>query len=102
MLLRGILFVFWEEDLFPNQRPGLKDLPSTLEHVDEENGTVWYTFVNDSIKRGQKLFATTKEGWLAHQYGDLLFIKTFPTVPKELLPALQGRLKSFLLRTVFM
>lgn len=91
-----IVRVLGGKTFFPIRDRELKDLPSTLEHVDEENGTVWYTFVNDSIKRGQKLFATTKEGWLAHQYGDLLFIKTFPTVPKELLPALQGEVEIFL------
>lgn len=74
----------------------LKDLPNTLEHVSEKDGIIRYTYANDSVKRGQKLFATTEGGWLAHQCENLLLIKTFPMVHKDELPLLQGEVEIFL------
>lgn len=74
----------------------LDNLKSDLNHVSIKNDTLWYTYSPDSIKRGQKLFATTRNGRLIHYYDKLLFIKKFPTVDKSELPKLQGEVEIFL------
>lgn len=81
---------------FPVKERELNALSSDLEHLSEEGGILWYVCPQDTVRKGQKLFATTTEGWLAHRYGNLLLIKEFPTVPKEELPYKQGEVEIFL------
>ncbi|GHU69217.1 hypothetical protein FACS189413_07720 [Bacteroidia bacterium] len=81
---------------FPLKTKNLPDLESGLEHLSESDGILWYDYANDSTRRGQKLFAQTSEGWLAHQYRNLLFVKTFPRTKIEDLPVLQGEVEIFL------
>ncbi|NDW09951.1 DUF4380 domain-containing protein [Dysgonomonas sp. 520] len=81
---------------FPVKDKYLKDLPSNLDHVSEQDGIIRYNYSQDSIKRGQKLFATTQEGWLAHQYKDLVLVKQFPMTQVKDLPLLQGEVEIFL------
>lgn len=81
---------------FPLKDMDLDKLSSNLDHTHVENGILWYKYAQDSIKRGQKLFATTNGGWLAHQYDDILLIKTFPMVEPGELPLLQGEVEIFL------
>ena len=71
-------------------------LPSSnLTGVTIENGILWYAFHSDSVPKSQKLFSTAKEGWLAHVYNGLLFIKTFPDIPVSSLPPQQGEVEIF-------
>ena len=80
---------------FPVKDLSLKDLPSNLEHTCKD-GVLWYQYSPEITKRGKKLFATTSEGWLAHQQGNLLFIKKFPMTVINKLPFRQGEVEIFL------
>jgi hypothetical protein len=80
---------------FPVKDRVLPNLTSDLP-VSEEDSLLCYTYSDEPVKKGQKLFATTQEGWLAYQNNQLLFIKTFPTVDVEDLPPLQGEVEIFL------
>jgi hypothetical protein len=86
------------QSFFPLKDKNLPGLTSNLQHVSEENGLTWYDYDDSTtqVGRGQKLFATTSEGWLAHRYGQLLFIKTFPKVDVGDLPLMQGEIEIFL------
>ncbi|MDR0547551.1 MAG: DUF4380 domain-containing protein [Dysgonamonadaceae bacterium] len=88
--------VFGGVSFFPLKTKNLPGLESSLEHLSESDGILWYDYANDSTRRGQKLFAQTSEGWLAHQYRNLLFVKTFPQIKIEDLPVLQGEVEIFL------
>jgi len=81
---------------FPVKDKELEGLNSNLEFVSEEDGVIWYTFSENPTKRGQKLFATTSEGWLAHLQDNLLFIKVFPMTEVDDLPVLHGEVEIFL------
>lgn len=74
----------------------LNNLQSNLEYTSEEDGILWYEYAENATKRGQKLFATTEESWLAHQQGNLLFIKDFPSTGVKDLPVLHGEVEIFL------
>ncbi|MDR1808924.1 MAG: DUF4380 domain-containing protein [Prevotella sp.] len=81
---------------FPLKDRMLPNLSSDLEAVSEENGLLWYDYSPLPVSKGQKLFATTSEGWLAHRQGGLLFIKRFPEVSVSDLPEMQGEAEIFL------
>jgi hypothetical protein len=81
---------------FPPSETVLDNPASNLDHLSEEAGILWYAFSPDSTRRGQKLYAITREGWLAHRYKQLLFIKTFPPVSKQDLPPQQGEVEIYL------
>jgi hypothetical protein len=81
---------------FPLKDTVLPHLSSGLQHVSEENGIMWYDYSPQPAAKGQKLFATTSEGWLAHRQGRLLFIKRFPMVDAGDLPVMQGEVEIFL------
>ena len=71
-------------------------LPSSnLKGVTVENGILWYAFHPDSVLQSQKLFSTAKEGWLAHVYNGLLFIKTFPDISVSALPPQEGEVEIY-------
>ena len=68
---------------------------SSLKGISVENGILWYNFNKDSLPEAQKLFATAREGWLAHVKDGLLFVKKFPdTKTTELAPE-QGEVEIF-------
>lgn len=81
---------------FPLKDTVLPHLSSDLEHISTKNGVMWYDYSPQPSVKGQKLFATTSEGWLAHQQERLLFIKRFPTVNAGDLPNMQGEVEIFL------
>lgn len=81
---------------FPLKDIELNGLNPDLDHVLIKDDILCYTYSKDSIERGQKLFAITKNGSLAHYYNNLLFIKKFPEVNKKDLPELQGEVEIFL------
>jgi len=71
-------------------------LPSSnLNGVTIENGILWYDFHPDLVSKSQKLFSTAKQGWLAHVYNGMLFIKTFPDIPASSLPPKQGEVEIY-------
>lgn len=71
-------------------------LPSSnLKGVTIENGILWYAFDPDLVPKSQKLFATAKDGWLAHACNGMLFIKTFPDIPTSSLPPNQGEVEIY-------
>jgi hypothetical protein len=72
------------------------DLPaSNLEGISKENGFVWFSCDMKPMRKGQKLFATGKNGWLAYYYKDVLFIKRFPDVLPEQLSPQQGEVEIY-------
>jgi hypothetical protein len=81
---------------FPLKEKNLPGLSSDLANISTKDGVLYYTFSQDSLAGKQKLFATTSEGWLAHQSNHLLFIKSFPQVAVNDLPPLQGEVEIFL------
>lgn len=81
---------------FAVKERNLANLQSDLEPVCEEDGILWYTCPEIKNEKGQKLFATTSEGWLAYRSGNLLLIKTFPMVEAVQLPYKQGEVEIFL------
>lgn len=81
---------------FPVKERDLDMLLSDLEPVYEQDGILWYTGSGIDNGKGQKLFATTTEGWLAYRSGNLLFIKIFPMVAEGELPYMQGEVEIFL------
>jgi len=81
---------FFPVDQIPASLPS-----SNLKGVTIENGILWYTFHPDSVSKSQKLFSTAKEGWLAHVYNGMLFIKTFPDIPVFALPPQQGEVEIY-------
>jgi len=67
------------KSFFPYDKPSpIK--ASDLKNVVYKNGLTAYYFDKKDVKSPQKLYASAKEGWLAHFSGDLLFIKTFPDI----------------------
>jgi hypothetical protein len=54
------------------------DLP-----VRESGGVTWVRHDAAVIAGHQKLYADAGEGWIAHVDGDVLFLKTFELVPRE-------------------
>ena len=54
------------------------DLPAR-----EEGGVTWLQHDAAVIAGHQKLFADTREGWIAHLDDDVLFVKTFTVVARE-------------------
>jgi hypothetical protein len=54
------------------------DLP-----VREAGGVTWVRHDAAVIAGHQKLYADAGEGWIAHVDGDVLFVKTFALVPRE-------------------
>lgn len=80
---------------FPFKDMDLEGLASDLAHTSTENGILWYDYVQEPLSRGQKLFATTQSGWLAHYHKGLLLVKHFPLIDKEDLPPLQGEVEIF-------
>jgi hypothetical protein len=55
--------------------------PSNLAVV-ELAGVIWFAYDQARISGHPKLFADAGAGWLAHVEGRLLFLKTFPVVPR--------------------
>lgn len=80
---------------FPIKDMHLEGLTSDLAHTSVENGILWYDYVQEPLRRGQKLFATTQDGWLAHYHDGLLLVKHFPMIDKNALPPLQGEAEIF-------
>lgn len=63
---------------------------SDVDGAYEEKGMMWFPFTRQSNEKGQKLFYTAREGWMAHQYQGLLFVKCFPDIQPEEMPPGQG------------
>lgn len=80
---------------FFEKKDDIPDCPTSLRHLSEQYGCIWYHYSPDSLKRGEKLFATTRSGWLAYRSGSLLFVKTFPLVDRDDLPPMQGEAEIF-------
>lgn len=61
-----------------------------------ENGILWFPFVKEKNMPAQKLFNTAKEGWMAHYYKNILFVKCFPDIQVEDIPPGQGEVEFFI------
>jgi len=69
---RGLTF-------FPSQDP----MRSDAQHeIAPQAGLIWFQHDPSVRTQGEKFFDDGQEGWLAQLDGDLLFVKTFPDVPK--------------------
>lgn len=60
-----------------------------------EDGMLWYTFEQKENMPAQKLFNTAQNGWLAHYYKGLLFVKCFPDIQPCDIPSGQGEVEIF-------
>ncbi|MGK7396622.1 MAG: DUF4380 domain-containing protein [Candidatus Cyclobacteriaceae bacterium M3_2C_046] len=58
-------------------------LPKSNLPVHQENEVVWFEPAATEFNQSLKLFANGKEGWLAHAFEGVLFIKTFPDIAPE-------------------
>ncbi|MBX9186702.1 DUF4380 domain-containing protein [Bacteroides sp. K03] len=61
-----------------------------------ENGILWFPFVKEENMPAQKLFSTAKEGWMAHYYKNILFVKCFPDIQVKDTPPGQGEVEFFI------
>ncbi len=64
----------------PNAGPKLAGSTLVIEPL---GGVAWLRHDPATMTANAKSFADGAEGWLAHLDGDLLFLKTFPDVPRE-------------------
>jgi hypothetical protein len=65
---------------FPSQDP----MRSDAQHeIAQQAGLIWFQHDPHARTQGEKFFDDGQEGWLAQLDGDLLFVKTFPDVPKS-------------------
>ena len=71
---RGLTF-------YPSPEP---TLPGSTLAIEPEDGVAWLRHDPATMRENAKSFADGAEGWLAHLDGDLLFLKTFPKVPRAL------------------
>ncbi|MCS2948075.1 DUF4380 domain-containing protein [Bacteroides sp. BFG-638] len=61
----------------------------------EDKGIMWVPCPDGTNERGQKLYSTAYEGWIAHYYKELLFIKCFPDIGPGEVPPGQGEAEIF-------
>jgi hypothetical protein len=66
--------------LYPTSGPVLA--ASTL-NLDTSGDITFFQHDRQPRPSGMKSFADSRDGWLAHADGDLLFVQSFPDVPKE-------------------
>jgi hypothetical protein len=65
---------------FPSHEP----MHSDAQHeVAPQGGLIWFQHDPRARTQGEKFFDDGDEGFLAHLDGDLLFVKTFPDIPKS-------------------
>ncbi len=65
---------------FPSNEP----MQSDAQHeTAPQAGLIWFLHDARARTQGEKFFDDGQEGWLAHLDGDLLFVKTFPDIPKS-------------------
>lgn len=61
----------------------------------EEGGITWFPFAENTHSKAQKLFSTTRDGWMAHYYKGLLFVKCFPDITPNEVPPGQGEVEIY-------
>lgn len=74
-----------------NEDINKSDIPGTY----IKNGVVWFPFTQRNNEKGQKLFNTAKDGWMAHYYKQLLFVNCFPDIKIQEIPPKQGEVEIF-------
>ena len=80
---------------FPDGGAG-KVPESSLKADLQQNGINWISIDKNPIPDHQKLFSTTKEGWLAYALNGLLFIKQFPDTKPENYSPEQGEVEIYI------
>lgn len=90
LALWDVARVFGGLSFFPvgedNDEINRSDIPDSY----IENGVLWFPFTQKENEKGQKLFSTASEGWIAHYYNNLLFVKCFPDIRVSEIPPEQG------------
>jgi len=86
--------VFGGLTFFPKGEKELA-IKSDLKNTKLDKNILWFEYNPDSLVTKQKLFSTNKEGWIAHFYENLLFIKYFPRIKFDQIPPQQGETEIF-------
>lgn len=79
--------------------PGAAFEGSTLKLGPSDDGVAWLRHDPETMKENAKSFADGAEGWLAHAAGDLLFLMTFPKVPRPAQAPTEAEIELYVDRT---
>ncbi len=80
---------------FPVGEENKKINKSHIQDAYIEDDILWYPFAQKRSMPAQKLFNTAKDGWMAHYYKNLLFVKCFPDILPQDIPSGQGEVEIF-------
>lgn len=61
----------------------------------EDKGVMWIPNADEMDEKAQKVFSMASEGWLAHRYQNLLFVKCFPNIQIDEVPPGQGEVEVY-------
>jgi hypothetical protein len=79
--------------------PGATLEGSTLKLAPAEDGVSWLRHDPVTMTTNAKSFADGAEGWLAHVFGQLLFLMTFPKVPRSAQAPTEAEIELYVDRT---